>query len=67
MTSLVLPPSGDLFDPLADAIVDNLLICAAAHESGDLRATDASRAGAVRLAVARPLPLASMLPNLRLP
>jgi hypothetical protein len=34
MTSLMLLLSGDLFDPPAEAIVDNLLICAAAHESG---------------------------------
>jgi len=34
MTRLMLPLSGDLFDPPAEAIVDKLLICAAAHESG---------------------------------
>jgi hypothetical protein len=34
MTSLMLPLSGDLFDPPAEATVDNLLICAAVHESG---------------------------------
>jgi hypothetical protein len=34
MTSLMLPLSGDLFDPPAEAIVGNLLICAAVHESG---------------------------------
>jgi hypothetical protein len=28
----MLPLSGDLFDPPAEAIVDNLLICAAVHE-----------------------------------
>jgi len=33
-TSLMLPLSGDLFDPPAEAIVDNSLICAVAHESG---------------------------------
>jgi hypothetical protein len=33
MTSLMLPLSGDLFDPPAEAIVDNLLICTAVHES----------------------------------
>jgi hypothetical protein len=34
MTSLMLPLSGDLFELPAEAIVDNLLICAAVHESG---------------------------------
>jgi hypothetical protein len=34
MTSLMLPLSGDLFDPPAEATVDNLRICAAVHESG---------------------------------
>jgi hypothetical protein len=34
MTRLMLPFSGDLFDPPAEAIVDNLLICAAVHGSG---------------------------------
>jgi hypothetical protein len=34
MTSLMLPLSDDLFDPPAEAIVDNLLICAAVHGSG---------------------------------
>jgi hypothetical protein len=34
MTSLMLPLSGDLFDLPAEAIVNNLLICAAVHESG---------------------------------
>jgi hypothetical protein len=34
ITSLMLPLSGDLFGPPAEAIVDNLLICAAVHESG---------------------------------
>jgi len=33
MTSLMLALSGDLFEPPAKAIVDNLLICAAVHES----------------------------------
>jgi len=31
MTSLMLPLSDDLFDLPAEAIVDNLLICAAVH------------------------------------
>jgi hypothetical protein len=30
---LTLPLSGDLFDPPAEAVVDNSLICAAVHES----------------------------------
>jgi hypothetical protein len=34
MTSLMLPLSDELFDPPAEAIVDNLLICAAVHGSG---------------------------------
>jgi len=34
LTSLMLPLSGDLSHPPAEAIVDNLLICAAVHESG---------------------------------
>ncbi len=33
-TSLMLPLSRDLFDPPAESIVDNLLICTAVHESG---------------------------------
>ena len=33
MTSLMLPLSGDPFEPPAKAIVDNWLICAALHES----------------------------------
>jgi hypothetical protein len=33
MTSLMLPFLGGLFDPLPEAIVDNLLMCAAVHES----------------------------------
>jgi hypothetical protein len=33
MTRLMLPLSGDLFDPPAEAIVDNVPICAAVHES----------------------------------
>jgi hypothetical protein len=36
MMSLMLPLSGDPFDPPAEAIVDNLLICAAVHESGSV-------------------------------
>jgi hypothetical protein len=32
MTSLMLPFSGALFGPPAEAIVDDLLICAAVHE-----------------------------------
>src|SRR5262249_40049708 len=34
MMSLMLPLSDGLFDPPAEAIVDNLLICAAVHGSG---------------------------------
>ena len=34
MTKLMLPLSDDLFDPPAEAIVDNLPICAAVHGSG---------------------------------
>ena len=34
MTSLMVPLSDDLFDPPTEAIVDNLLICAAVHGSG---------------------------------
>jgi hypothetical protein len=32
MTSLMLPFLGGLFDPPPEAIVDNLLMCAAVHE-----------------------------------
>ena len=35
----MLPLSGDLFDPSAEAIVDKLLICAAVHEPWSGRAT----------------------------
>jgi hypothetical protein len=34
MTRLMLALSGNLFDPPAEATVDNLLICAAVHEPG---------------------------------
>ena len=33
MTRLMLPLSGDLFEARAEIVVDNLLICAAVHES----------------------------------
>jgi hypothetical protein len=33
MTRLILPLSGDLVEPSVETVVDNLLICAAVHES----------------------------------
>jgi hypothetical protein len=61
MTSLMLPFFGGLFVPPAEAIVDNLLMCAAVHESVLAHSGPIYRRG--EQCLGRPLPCVNSIGN----